>query len=134
MKQLPMTPQLAALIKERVGDDVDPTNFAVFEAIALNTKPLPGKRGTIWERAVVPYVTLSQMVSHINAGNHQPLMAIHDLSGTPHGRLFHAGLELTDDGPEMRALFYLDETEQTPITKLNAGSDDEVSVQFLPSA
>lgn len=134
MKQIQMTQELASLIKSAVGQDVDPTNFAVFEAIALNTKPLPGKRGSIFERAVTPYITLSQMVTFINAGNHLPIIADHELSGAPKGRFFHAGLNQTEDGPEMRALFYLDPTEENVISKLNAGSLDEVSVQFLPSA
>jgi hypothetical protein len=130
MKQLPMTPALAAMIKERVGEDVDPTNFAVFETIALNTKPLPGKKGSLFEKAVVMPATLQAMVEYINSGNHVPLIADHELLGAPKGRMFHAGLDYTD-GLEMRALFYLDPTEDSLIAKLNAGSLDEVSVAFL---
>lgn len=137
MKQLPMTPELIALIKERVGEDIDPTNFAVFEAIALNTKPLPGKRGSIFERAVVKPVTLAQMVDYINGGNHLPIIVDHELEGSPKGRFFHAAL-FSDDNSleelEMRALFYLDETETELTAKLNSASLDEVSVSFLSSA
>lgn len=137
MKQLPMTPELIALIKERVSEDIDPTNFAVFEAIALNTKPLPGKRGSIFEKAVVKPVTLAQMVDYINAGNHLPIIVDHELEGAPKGRFFHAAL-FSDDNSleelEMRALFYLDETEAELTAKLNAASLDEVSVSFLASA
>lgn len=134
MKQLKMTPELSQLIKSRVGEDVDTETLTVFETIALNTKPLPGKDGTIFERAVVMPVTLAQMVDYINSGNHLPLIADHELMGAPKGRFFHAALfsesnELED--LEMRALFYLDETEDKLIAKLNAGSLDEVSVSFL---
>lgn len=137
MKQLQMTPQLSQLIKDRVGQDVETANLAVFETIAINTKPLPGKDGTIFERAVVKPVTLAQMVDHITAGNHLPLIADHELFGAPKGRFFHAALFSEDDSLdslEMRALFYLDETEKDLIAKLNAGSLDEVSVAFLSSA
>lgn len=135
MKQLPMTPELSALIKERVGEDVDTATLAVFEARALNTKPLHGKDGTIFEKAVVFTVTLVQMVDYILSGKHLPLIADHELFGAPKGRFFHAGLFDDEDGkPEMRVLFYLDATEEKLITKLNSGSLDEVSVSFLSSA
>lgn len=137
MKQLRMTPELGALIKSRVGEDVDPENLAVFEAIALNTKPLPGKDGTIFEDAVVKPVTLAQMVDYITGGNHLPLVADHELFGAPKGRFFDARLFSEDnslDELEMRALIYLDKTEQETIDKLDAGSLDEVSVAFLSSA
>lgn len=132
MKQLPMTPELEALIKGAVGADVETANLSVFETIALNTKPLPGKRGTFFENATVMPITLAQMVDDINGGNHLPLMVDHSLSGSPKGRFFHAGLHYDEkDGLQMRALFYLDPTEETMIAKLNAGVLDEVSVQFL---
>lgn len=138
MKQLTMTPELAAMIHKSVGPDVDTTKLAVFEAIALNTKPLPGKRGTIFEKAVVAPLTLSQMVDYVNTpGKHLPVISDHDLSGEPKGRFFHAALHYDGDSLdslEMRALFYLDETEAVTISKLNASSLDEVSVAFLSSA
>lgn len=130
MKQLPMTPELSAMIKAAVGEDVDTEHLAVFETIALNTRPLPGKRGTLFENAVVQPITLKEMVDSINGGNHLPLIADHELLGAPKGRFFHAGLDY-EDGLTMRALFYLDQTEETLIAKLNAGTLDEVSVAFL---
>jgi hypothetical protein len=137
MKQLQMTPELSALIKSRVGDDVETDRLAVFEAIALNTMPLPGKDGTIFENAVVEPITLTQMVDYINSGNHLPLIADHELFGAPKGRFFHAGLNYDPDkgfdSLEMRALFYLDQTEEKLIAKLNAATLDEVSVAFLSS-
>lgn len=131
MKQLEMTPALAALIKERVGEDVDPTNLAVFEAISLNSKPLPGKRGGFFERAIVSGNTLKLMADHIKGGDHIPLISDHDWLGAPKGRVFEAGLDYGDEGLELRSLFYLDPSEEQLITKLNAGSLDEVSVSFL---
>lgn len=132
MKQLPMTPELTARIKAAVGEDVDTENLAVFEAIALNSKPLPSKNGTIFEQATVMPVTLAQMAASLNDGKHIPLISDHQLSGEPKGRVFAAGLEYAPDGSiELRVLFYLDPTEYNLIAKLNSGSLDEVSVQFL---
>ncbi|MET0377062.1 MAG: hypothetical protein ABW128_22745 [Rhizorhabdus sp.] len=132
MKQLPMTPALSALIQERVGPDVETANLAVFETIALNTLPLPGKDGTIFERAVSMPLTLSQMVESINSGKHIPLIADHEMWGAPKGRAFHSGLNVAQTGEmEIRMLFYLDPSEGPLIAKLNAGSLDEVSVAFL---
>jgi phage head maturation protease len=134
MKQLELTPELEARIKSAVGNDVDLTGIAVFEAITLNTKPLPGKRGTLWEGAVATPLTLRQIADHINGGGHIPLIADHDLFGAPKGRVFAAELMYGDDGEfELRTLFYLDQTETTVITKINAGSLDEVSISFLPT-
>lgn len=132
MKQLTMNPALSALIKQAVGQDVDTAALAVFETIALNTKPLPGKRGSLFENAVVEPITMKEMVDSINSGGHLPLVADHEMLGAPKGRVFHAGLDIADDGTiEMRDLFYLDPTEGAIIAKLNSGSLDEVSVAFL---
>jgi hypothetical protein len=132
MKQLEMTPALEAMIREAIGPDASIDGFAVFESISLNTRPLPGKRGTLFEDATVSPSTLKLMVDHINSGNHLPLIADHDLMGAPKGRVFHAGLDFSEEsGVELRTLFYLDQTEDELIAKLNAGSLDEVSVSFL---
>jgi hypothetical protein len=133
MKQLPMTPELAKLITDAVGPDVDTTGLAVFECIALNTKPLPGKMGSIFENATVMPVTLRQMADSIAGGNHLPLISDHQLMGEPKGRAFFAELNYNSEGGdlELRALFYLDPTETVLIQKLNSGSLDEVSVSFL---
>src|SRR5690606_3498634 len=64
-----------------------------------------------------------------------PLMSDHELFGEPKGRMFHAGLNYGEDGEiELRALFYLDETEEKLIKKLDSASLDEVSVSFLASS
>lgn len=135
MKRLPLTPELISDIKLAVGEDVDVTDdFAVFESISLNTLPLPGKDGTIFEKARVSLLTLKQMVENINGGNHLPLIHGHDLKSIPVGRVFKAGLQLDQAGnAEFRTLWYIDPTEAPLAAKVDAGSLDEVSVQFLAS-
>lgn len=133
MKQLPMTPQLSARIKAAVGEDVETEGLAVFECIALNTKPLPGKGGSLFESAKIPVLTLQQMASWLENGGHIPLISDHQLMGEPKGRAFAGELHTAEDGStaELRVLFYLDATEDRLIAKLNAGTLDEVSVSFL---
>lgn len=132
MKRIPLTPELEAEIRTSVGPDVDTTGFAVFEAIAINDLPLPGKRGLIFEKAVVAPLTLAQMVADITTGNHQPLLFNHNMSGVPMGRAFRAELHPGSSGEtELRILFYVDPTNEEIAAKIDAGSLDEVSVQFL---
>lgn len=135
MKRLPLTPELIADIKAAVGADVDVTDqFAVFESISLNTLPLPGKDGTIFEQARVSLLTIKQMVDSINGGNHLPLIHGHKMETIPVGRVFKAALTLDDGGnAELRTLWYIDPTETELAAKIDAGSLDEVSVQFLAS-
>lgn len=129
-----MTSELSQLIKDRVGPDVDTSGLAVFEAISLNTKPLPGKNGSIHEGATITSLTLQQMADHINGGKHLPLISDHMLVGEPHGRVFSARTMYGKNGEvELRTLFYLDGTENRIVAKLNAGSLDEVSVSFMPT-
>lgn len=132
MKRLPMTSELIAEIKAAVGSDVDPSGFAVFESISLNDLPLPGKDGTIFEKSRVSILTLRQMADSVNSGNHLPLMYNHNMEGVPLGRVFKAAISLAQDGSvELRTLFYIDETNADFAAKVDAGSLDEVSVQFL---
>lgn len=134
MKRIPITADLTAQIKNAVGEDVDPAGFAVFESISLNTLPLPGKTGTIFENAVISLLTLRQMADSVNSGNHLPIMFNHNMEGIPMGRAFAAGTNFTTDGSvELRTLFYIDETNAEMAAKVDAGSVDEVSVQFLAS-
>lgn len=134
MKRLPMTPQLISQIKAAVGDDVDPEGFAVFEVIAINSLPLPGKDGSIFEKAQITPLTLRQMVDSIEGGNTLPLILNHDMSGVPVGRVFKAALHTASTGEmEMRSLFYIDGTNAELADKIDAGSLDEVSVGFLAS-
>lgn len=132
MKQIPMTPQIKGWLQAALGPDVEVDNYPVFESISLNDRPLPGKRGTIFEHAVVPPTTMLAMVNYINGdGGSLPLMIDHNMDGAPKGRIFHAGLNYDETTVEFRTLFYIDPTETDLIAKVNNGTYDEVSVQFL---
>src|SRR3546814_4370075 len=74
------------------------------------------------------------MADHIKNGGHLTLIADHQLTGEPKGRVFDAELLFNNvNDIELRVLFYLDPTERRLIAKLNAGSLDEVSVSFFPT-
>ena len=134
MKQLDLTPQIQTLIANAVGSDVESSGFSVFEAIAANNLPLPGKGNSIFANAVIAPMTLQQMADSINGGNSLPLIFSHDMSGTPVGRAFYGETVINDAGnTELRVLFYVDSTEGDLITKLDSASVDEVSVSFLPT-
>jgi polyhydroxyalkanoate synthesis regulator phasin len=134
MKRIELTDDLIGRIKKAVGEDVNTDGFAVFEAIAVNTHPLPGKDGTIFERAQISSLTIRQMADSITGGNHLPLISNHDGADVPKGRVFEAQSMLNDAGAdELRVLFYVDGTEALTASKLDAGSLDEVSVAFLAS-
>jgi hypothetical protein len=137
MKRLELTPELLQLIKDRVGEDVNLDGIAVFETITLNTKPLPGKKGSLWEGATATPLTLRQIADHINNGGHIPLVLNHNLEDMPTGRVFKAGLDYAEDGSfELRTLFYLDASDEGRelAGKIDAGSLDEVSISFLPTS
>lgn len=132
MKQIQLTATIKEKLQAALGPDVEITdNYAVFESISLNTNPLPGKRGSLFQGAVVPASTLLAMVNHINSGHSLPLMIDHRMDGSPKGRIFQAGLHMAEDAVELRTLFYIDPTETSLIAKVNNGTYDEVSVQFL---
>ena len=137
MKQIPLNSDLIAKIKAVVGPDVETEGLAVFEAVALNTRPIPGKDGSFYEAATATPLTLREMADYINQ-NGLPLAEDHSTAGPAKGRVFYAEYRTETDGlvlsGELRVLFYLDPTETVRIQKLNAGVVDEVSVSFLGKA
>jgi hypothetical protein len=135
MKRLQLTPELQQLIKDRVGEDTSLEGIAVFEAISLNNKPLPGKKGTIWEGAVATPLTLKQISDFINKGNTIPLMTNHNMSNMPNGRVVDAGIDYSADGSfELRTLFYLAASEAKLADDIDQSVLDEVSISFLPTS
>lgn len=135
MKRLELTSQLTDLIRSRVGPDVSLDGIAVFESISLNNKPLPGKKGTLWEGAVATPLTLKQIDEAINGGKTVPLMLDHNMQAMPTGRVFDAGLDYASDGSfELRTLFYLSADDAALADKIDQGVIDEVSISFLPTS
>lgn len=130
MKQVAITADVEAKLRRVTGPDADLADYAVFETIAINSLPIPGKDGTIWEGAVHTPLTLAQIADHVQADPAGvPVIWSHDADNKPYGRLFWAETKHTPTGElEVRALFFVDPTEKRIAAKINAGSIDEVSI------
>lgn len=132
MKELVKTPFIEGALRAAVGPDVDLATLHVYEVRATSTIALRGKDGTIFEKAKISPNTISQLARAVNS-DPLPLMMDHIVAGAPHGKFFYAESIPMDNGEtELRGLLYVDESDPTIITKLNASSIDEVSIQFKP--
>lgn len=131
MKELAKTPFIEALLAKVVGKDADLSKLHVYEVSATNTIALRGKSGTIFEKAKISPHTISQLAQAVN-NDPIPLMMDHNLAGAPYGKFFYAESIPSDTGEiELRGLLYVDDSEEKILSKLEAASIEEVSIQFL---
>lgn len=135
MKRLEITDEIKARLQNSVG--MAPENIAVFECIAVNTKPV-SKRGSIYDKSVLAAHTLGEMAAYLQgAGNFVPLHVLH-MQGyeLPVGRVFYGAVTADDQGmPELRTQFYVDLTDQQGkdfAGKIDNGTIDEVSINVMP--
>lgn len=130
MKQVEKTPDIVAKLQKAVGDGVDTSNHAVFEAIALNSLPIR-KKHPLYNGAVHSTPFLQEMALALNAES-LPIYLMHDSEApTPFGRAFFA--EVSDG--ELRTLFFVDKAAHPDVVgKLDNGTVDQVSVSVLPKA
>lgn len=134
MKQVEKTPEITAKLQNAVGDGVDTSNLAVFEAISLNTLPIR-KRHPLYTDATHSTQFLSEMASQLNAES-LPIYLMHDSDApTPFGRAFFADVMPNMGESELRTLFWVDKVAHPDIVqKLDNGTIDQVSVSVLPKA
>lgn len=126
MKQVVQTPEVVALMKAALGADINASDFAVFEAIALNSLPLRQKH-PLFDGAVAKDSLLQGVVASVNAES-VPLQVMHNTGSLPKGRVFHAKMA----GQEARVLFALSKTTDAElIAKVDQGLIDQVSVNLL---
>lgn len=131
MKQLNKSPFINSLLALAVGEGVDTSGLHVYEVRATSTVALRGKSGTVFDRAKISPNTIAQLAQAVTK-EPVPLMMDHNLSGSPYGKFFYAESIPMDNGEtELRGLLYVDQSEEKIRTKLDAGSIDEVSIQFL---
>lgn len=126
-----MTPQIAAKLQSAVGADANVADYAVFEAIALNTLPL-NQRGSIFNGGRVGVSTLAAMLQQIQAGDRNvPIHLMHDTGALPVGRVFAGELNTDANGvTSLKAMFFISSTEPDLIQKLDEGTVPEVSSGF----
>lgn len=130
MKQIEKTPTILARLRKSLGDGVNLDSLRVYEAIALNTRPLR-KNHPLYNGARAERSLLLEMAAALEQES-RPVQIQHDSDPLPVGRVFHG--EVVDQGgeTELRVLFFLDPTADEEAAKIDSGSVDQVSVGILP--
>lgn len=132
-KRIEVTAAIKEAIIASVGSEIDFENIAVFETVAVTSRPI-NKPGSIFQDAVIPRATLEQAAAQLNAGTFVPLHTLH-MQGyeLPVGRLFKGTVGTSQDGfDELHALFYVDPSEKELASKIENGTIEEVSVGLRP--
>jgi hypothetical protein len=130
MKQISKTPEITALLKQSVGASVNTDNLAVYEAIALNNRPIR-KEHPLFKGAVADRSLLLEMAAALSIES-RPIHVQHDKEGLPAGRAFHGKVVDRGNETELRVLFFLDKGEDTLKDKIDSGTFDQVSVSVIP--
>lgn len=129
-KQVEKSERIRGLVAKAYGDgEVRLDDLAIFEAVAVNTRPLKRSHG-LFARAVLTEDTLHEMRAWLEAGNHVPLQTMHR-DGIPKGKVFAGETRRNSDGTlALHTLFYLPMSagESEMIRKINAGVIAEVSI------
>lgn len=130
MKQITKTPEITALLKQSVGNSVNTDNLAVYEAIALNNRPIR-KNHPLFKDAIADRSLLLEMAAALSIES-RPMHVQHDKEGIPAGRAFHGAV--VDKGAEtqLRVLFFIDKSEDKLMQKIDSGTFDQVSVSVIP--
>jgi FtsZ-binding cell division protein ZapB len=128
-KALTITPSIRAAIVKSTGDaEFDTSKVSVFETIALNTLPI-NKRG-LFNGATTTEATLQEMADFVHGGGFVPLHTLHEQGyELPVGRVFDGEKITNEQGlPELRAQFFIDNTQAPLVSGVDTGSIEEVSV------
>lgn len=125
MKRIPQTAEIVERIRAAFGADANPSDYAVYEAIALNQNPIRQKH-PLFEGAIAQDSLLRGLVANIEAES-APLQVMHDRSRLPAGRIFTARM----NGSEARVLFAIPVEKTELIADLDKGIIDQVSVNVL---
>lgn len=132
-KRIEVTTAIKEAIIASVGSEIDFDNIAVFETVAVTSRPI-NKPGSIFDGAIIPRSTLEHAAAQLNTGIFVPLHTLH-MQGyeLPVGRLFKGTVGTSADGfDELHALFYVDPSEKDLASKIENGTIEEVSVGLRP--
>ncbi|MDH7796423.1 MULTISPECIES: hypothetical protein [unclassified Beijerinckia] len=132
MKQIPITDAIRTQLIAAVGDDdIEVNNLAVYEATALNTKPIR-KNHPLYKGAHHSTQFLHEMSNQL-ALESLPLHIMHNTytGELPLGRVFHSEVL---NGDELRVLFWVDKTNEDVVKLIDNSTVDQVSVSVLPKA
>lgn len=129
-KRLTLTDEIKKLIFAAVGDEIDLTQIAAYEAVAASTRPI-SQRTSAYHGAQMTQSFLQEMVTHLGDES-VPLQVMHNGQMLPVGKVFHAAVLDAEQGHhDLNVLFYVD-AEDEYARKIDLGTLDEVSVGALP--
>jgi hypothetical protein len=127
MKRIEKTERVMSLLRASYGPDANLSPLVVFEAKALNTRPIRKTSG-LFKGARTSPSTLFEAASALNRES-VPIQIQHDTGELPSGRAFYG--EVVAD--ELRVLFAIDESvSPNLVANLDSGTIDQVSVGLLP--
>ncbi len=130
MKQIEKTPEIQAALRQSVGKGVNIDSLVVYEAIALNNRPIR-KQHPLFKGAVADRSLLLEMAAALSQES-RPVQIQHYDDTLPKGRAFHGKVLEKGNELELRVLFFMDSKEDQIISKLDSGTVDQVSVSILP--
>ncbi len=126
MKQIDKS---AFVLEKLRAAEVNPDEVAVFEAIALNTRPVR-KKHPIFKDAVANRALLEEMAQSVNSES-RPLQMMHDSSVLPAGRVVYGEVRDVLGGSELRVIFTVDKSNPELVALVENGTVDQVSVNVL---
>lgn len=129
MKQVPLTTEMRTRLQAAVGDTVEIGNLAVYEAIALNTRPVR-KNHPMYIGGTHGRRFLEQMTAQLS-NESLPLYIQHNSEPLPVGRIFHGEVLDNDTGSELRVLFWIDRSQGEILNLVDNGTVDQVSVSVV---
>jgi len=130
-KKVSLTESIKAAIKAQVGDDIDYSKIAVYEAAVVSTRPI-NQRYSAYNNARISEGYLTQMVDYLGAQS-VPLQIMHQGGFLPIGKVFQAQKFTDPDGEvTLNAMFYVKEASEFA-EDIDLGITDEVSIGALPS-
>lgn len=127
MKQIEKTAQIIAALTSK---GLNPDKVAVFEATAVNTRPLR-KKHPLYKDGVMKRGLLSEMQMALEQET-VPVQIMHDSSILPVGRVFQGKVVDTPVDSEIRVLMAISHEHEAEIEKIEAGVIDQVSVSVMP--
>lgn len=125
MKRVQLTPEIIERLKAAFGADADPNAYAVYEAIALNQRPIRQKH-PLFEGAIAQDSLLRELVAEVERES-APLQLMHDTRQLPAGRIFAGKMH----GTEARILLAVPTEKTAIVADLDKGIIDQVSVNVL---
>lgn len=133
MKQVTITSDILSRLQSAVGDGVDVSKLAVYEAVALNTRPVR-KQHPMYVGGTHTRQFLEQMAAAVGKES-LPLQIQHNTDPLPVGRIFYGEVIDSPNGTsELRVLFWVDRTNPEIVNLIDNGTVDQVSVSVLPAS